>query len=47
MADYTYGDYVYLKKKNDIPNEHHNHSILDQIQDMYTTRPLKFKYETF
>ena len=26
----------------DIPNEYHNHFILNQIHDMYITSPLKF-----
>ena len=41
MADYTCGDYVYFKKMDDIPTEHHNHFILNQIQDMYIISPLK------
>ena len=47
MSDYTYGDYVYFMNTTDIPNEHHNHFILNQIQDMYITPSLKFMDEIF
>ena len=47
MADYTYGYYVYFKNMTDIPNEHHNHLILNQIPDIYITLPLKFMDEIF
>ena len=47
LVAYTYGDYVYFKNMTDIPNEHHNHFILNQIQDMSITSPLKFMDETF
>ena len=47
MASYTYGDYVYFNNMTDIPNKHHNHSILNHIQDVYIISPLKFMDEIF
>ena len=37
MADFTYGDYVKFNNITDIPNEHHHHSMLNQISDVYIT----------
>ena len=47
MTDYTYGDNIYFKNMDDILNEHHHHFILNNIQDMYITSPLKFIDEIF
>ena len=50
MPAYTYGGCVYFKIMADIPNEHNNNFILNQIQDMYITSLLKFMdkiYEPF
>ena len=47
MADYTSGDYIYLKNMTDIPNEHHNRFVLNMIHGMYITPPLKFMDEIF
>ena len=47
MEAYTYGDFVYLKKMNDLLNGNNNNFILNQIQDMYITSPLKFMDKIF
>ena len=47
MSAYTSVDYVYSKNMADIPNEHHNHCILNQIHYVYITSPLKFMDEIF
>ena len=35
MSAYNYGYYVYFKNIKGTPNEHHNHLILNKIQDIY------------
>ena len=47
MVSQTYVDYVYFKNMTDMPYEHHNHFILNHIQDIYITSTLKFMYEIF
>ena len=47
MEAYNYGDYFYFKNMTDIPNEHHNHFISNQIQSMYMTPKLKYTCEIF
>ena len=44
---YTDGDYAYYNNMIDIPNEHHHNFILNQIQYMYVSSPLKFMDEIF
>ena len=46
-TDYTSGYYVHFKNLTDIPNEHKDGFILNQIHDMYIALPLKFMYENF
>ena len=47
MSAFISGDCVNFKNMTDIPNEHHNRFILNQIHDMYITSPLKFIDEIF
>ena len=46
MPYYTYGDYVYINKKYDTPEEHHIHSILKTHPDIYIISLLKLIYQS-
>ena len=47
MAYYTSGNCVLKIKMTDMPNEHHNSFIFNQIHDMYITSSLTFIDEIF
>ena len=47
MAAHTSADCVNFKIMTEIPNEHHNRFIFNQINDMYITSLVKFMNEIF
>ena len=47
MPAYTYGGYVYFMNMTDIPNEHHNNFLLNQIPDFHIISPFKLCDDIF